>query len=182
MAFQFTNSYVEDALSLLRYYKALAERAIDPLSDEQLVMAIDAESNSIAIIVKHLAGNMVSRWTGFPGTDGEKPDRDRDAEFVDPPKTRGELMRLWNDGWVCVFEAMEQLPDRDLGMSVMIRGEAHSAMQAINRQVAHYAYHCGQIVFLAKHLNHAGWKALTIPRGKSEEFNRRVAAGEVSQR
>lgn len=155
---------------------------MDQVTDAQLLSVLDEESNSIATIVKHLAGNMVSRWTGFPSMDGEKPDRDRDAEFRDPPATRQELMQLWNDGWSSVFSALDPLSDRDLNTSVTIRGEPHSVMQAINRQVAHYAYHCGQIVFLAKHLNHATWKALTIPRGQSKEFNRRVATGESSQR
>jgi len=182
VALQFTTSYVEDSLSLLRYYKALAEKAIEQVEDEQLVKAPDPESNSIAIVVKHMAGNMISRWTGFPEADGEKPDRDRDAEFQDPPETREELMGLWNRGWACAFDALTNLSERDLATRVTIRGEAHSVMQAINRQVAHYAYHCGQIVFLAKHLNHTRWKPLTIPRGQSKEFNRRLSEGVSSQR
>jgi hypothetical protein len=125
---------------------------------------------------------MRSRFTDFLTSDGEKPDRRRDLEFTDPPETREVLIAAWEQGWACVFEALEQLGEGDLAKTVTIRGEAHSAMQAINRQVAHYAYHCGQIVFLAKHLKAGEWKPLTVGRGQSEEFNRRVRAGEVSQR
>jgi Protein of unknown function (DUF1572) len=182
MALEFTTSYVKDSLSLFRYYKKLAERAMEQVTDGQLFAAPDAESNSIAIIVKHMAGNMLSRWTDFLASDGEKPWRDRDAEFADPPATRIALLDLWEDGWRCVFQAVEPLTDADLGRSVTIRGEAHSVMQAINRQVAHYAYHCGQIVFLAKQLCSERWQVLSVPRGKSGDFNRRVQAGQASQR
>lgn len=182
MALEFTTSYVKDSLSLFRYYKALAERAIAQVADEQLFAALDAESNSIAIMVKHMAGNMLSRWTDFLESDGEKSWRDRDAEFSDPPATRAALLDLWERGWRCMFEALEPLTDADLGRSITIRGEAHSVMQAMNRQLAHYSYHCGQIVFLAKHLAHDRWQVLSVPRGKSGDFNRRVQAGEASQR
>jgi hypothetical protein len=182
MALQFTTSYVEDSIGIFRYYKNLAERAMEQASDDQLFAVLDPESNSIAVIVKHLAGNMQSRWTDFLTSDGEKPGRDRDAEFSDPPATRKALLELWEDGWSHVLGTMESLTDADLGRSITIRGEAHSVMQAINRQVAHYSYHCGQIVFLAKHLSHDGWRTLTVPRGKSLDFTKRVQAGEVSQR
>jgi hypothetical protein len=182
MALDFTISYLEDSTTLFRYYKKLAERAIDQVTDDQLTLALDGEMNSIAIIVKHLAGNMRSRWTGFPSADGESALRDRDSEFVDPPQGRADLMALWAEGWRCVFSALEPLSDDDLGRRVTIRGEAHSVMQAINRQLAHYAYHIGQIVFLAKQFQHGEWKSLTIPRGRSQEFNAGVAAGEKSQR
>ncbi len=182
MAHKFSTSYVEDSLSLFRYYKKLGEGAMDQLSDEQLFAALDPEMNSIAIIVKHIAGNMRSRWTDFLTSDGEKPDRNRDTEFEHPPSTRTELLRVWNDGWNCVFSALEPLSDSDLGRTVTIRGEPHSVMQAINRQIAHYSYHVGQIVFLAKHLNASGWKSLSVPRNKSAEFNKKVQAGEASQR
>jgi hypothetical protein len=182
MALEFTTSYLQDSLAVFRYYKLLAERAIEQLTDEQLVSVIDEESNSIAVIVKHMTGNMRSRFTDFLTTDGEKPDRRRDLEFTDPPQTREVLIASWEAGWACLFRSLEPLGEDDLSNTVTIRGEPHSVMQAINRQVAHYAYHCGQIVFLAKHLNHAGWKPLSVPRGKSEEFNRRVRAGETSQR
>jgi hypothetical protein len=182
MALEFTHSYLKDSLAIFRHYKKLAERAMEQLTDEQLFAVLDEEANSIAVLVKHLTGNMRSRWTDFLVSDGEKPDRRRDLEFVDPPATRAELMAAWEAGWDAVFGALEPLSDEDLKRTVFIRGEAHSVMQAINRQVAHYSYHCGQIVLLAKHLNHSGWKPLTVPRGQSEEFNRRVQAGEASQR
>jgi hypothetical protein len=182
MALEFTTSYLRDSVGVFRYYKTLAERAMAQVSDEQLFTTLDDESNSIAIVVKHMSGNMRSRWTDFLSTDGEKPDRDRDAEFVAPPATRVELMAMWDEGWQCLFHALASLTDDDLAHTVTIRGEGHSVMQAINRQLAHYPYHCGQVVLLAKHLNHAGWKSLSVPRGKSEEFNARVKAGEASQR
>ena len=182
MAHKFSTSYVEDSLSLFRYYKKLGEGAIEQVLDEQLFATLDPEMNSIAIMVKHIAGNMRSRWTDFLTSDGEKPDRNRDAEFEQAPSTRSELLKLWNDGWNRVFSALEPLSDTDLSRTVTIRGEPHSVMQAINRQIAHYAYHVGQIVFLAKHLNASGWKSLSVPRNKSAEFNRKVLAGEASQR
>jgi len=182
MALQFTTSYLEDSLTLFRAYKQLAERAMEQVSDEQLFIALDEESNSIAIIVKHMAGNMRSRWTDFLTTDGEKPDRNRDSEFVDPAATRAALLQVWEEGWTCVFDAIEPLTDADLGRRITIRGEAHSVMQAVNRQVAHYAQHVGQIVILAKHFAGAGWKSLSVPRNRSAEFNRKVASGEASQR
>jgi hypothetical protein len=182
MAHQFSTSYIEDSLSLFHYYKKLAEGAIEQVSDKELFTALDEEMNSIAVIVKHMAGNMRSRWTNFLTSDGEKPDRNRDSEFVEPPSTRAELMNLWNDGWSRIFAALEPLSDSDLDRKVFIRGEAHSVMQAINRQIAHYSYHCGQIVFLAKHFKGGDWKSLTVPRNRSAEFNRKVLAGEASQR
>jgi|SRR5580698_3319473 hypothetical protein len=182
MALEFTISYVTDSVAIFRQYKKLAEAALAQVTDEQLQMAIDAESNCLAIIVKHMAGNMRSRWTDFLTSDGEKPDRNRDSEFEEPPVTRTELMRLWEEGWGRLFSALEPLKDEDLTRTITIRGEAHSAMQAINRQIAHYAYHCGQIVFLAKHLKSASWKSLSVPRKQSDDFNRRVRAGEASQR
>ncbi len=152
------------------------------VSDEALFATIDDESNSIAIIVKHLAGNMRSRWTDFLTSDGEKPDRNRDSEFEAPPKTRAELLALWESGWRLVFDALAPLTDADLSRTVYIRTEAHSVMQTIHRQVAHYSYHIGQIVFLAKHFAGPDWNALTIPRRKSAEFNVKVASGKASQR
>src|SRR3979490_1450328 len=182
MALEFTTSYIQDSLSLFRYYKNLTERAMAQVWDEQLLTVLDPEMNSIAVLVKHMAGNMRSRWTDFLTSDGEKPDRDRDSEFLDPPQTREALMKLWEQGWECVFSALGPLSDEDLGRTVRIRGEAHSVMQAINRQLAHYAYHCGQIVLLAKYFQNDKWQSLTVPRGKSDSFNRQVIAGEKSQR
>jgi len=182
MALKFTTSYLEDALGVFHHYKRLAEGAMNQVTDEQLNVSLDAESNSIAVIVKHLAGNQCSRWSDFLNTDGEKPGRNRDEEFSEPPKTREELMRLWECGWEALFAALEPLTDADLSRKVTIRGEPHSVMQTINRQLAHYPYHCGQIIFLAKHLQHDNWRSLSVPRGASQEFNRKVAAGEASQR
>ena len=182
MALKFTTSYLEDSLSLFHYYKKLAERAMEQVTDEHLFAALDQEANSIAVVVKHMAGNMRSRWTDFLTSDGEKPNRNRDSEFVEPPATREALMELWEEGWSRLFTALEPLSEADMARPVNIRGEAHSVMQAINRQMAHYSYHCGQIVFLAKHFQHDRWKSLTIPRGKSANFNQRVGAGEASQR
>lgn len=182
MTLKFTTSYIEDSLALLRYYKRLGERAMEQVTDPHLFAQLDDESNSIAIIVKHLAGNMRSRWTDFLTTDGEKPRRNRDAEFVDPPATREALLKEWEEGWACVFQALEPLTDADLGRTVTIRGEAHSVMQAINRQLGHYANHLGQIVLLAKHFAGARWQSLSVPRNQSAEFNRKVASREASQR
>ncbi len=182
MAHEFSTSYIEDSLSLFRHYKKMGESAMEQLSDQQLFTALDDEMNSIAIIVKHMAGNMRSRWTDFLTSDGEKPNRERDTEFVAPPKTRADLLRVWNEGWDKVFSALEPLSEADMERKVLIRNEPHSVMQAISRQIAHYAYHCGQIVFLAKHLTGPAWKTLSVPRNKSAEFNRKVLAGEASQR
>jgi uncharacterized damage-inducible protein DinB len=153
--------------------------------DEGLFVTIDQESNSIAIMVKHMAGNMRSRWMDFLTTDGEKPDRNRDTEFEDAPKTRAALMELWERGWKYIFDALEPLTESDLARTVTIRTEPHSVMQAINRQVAHYSHHVGQIVFLAKHLTAKAtgkWDSLSVPRGQSKQFAADVAAGRKSQR
>ena len=182
VALKFTTSYLEDSLAVFRYYKRLVEGAMAQVSDEQLYAALDPEMNSIAIIIKHMAGNMCSRWSDFLVSDGEKPGRNRDQEFSAPPEGRAALLELWERGWATLFGALEPLTDADLGRTVTIRGEAHSVMQTINRQLAHYPYHCGQIVFLAKHLQGVQWRSLSVPRGQSAEFNRRVAAGEASQR
>ena len=182
MALQFTTSYLEDSLSIFRMYKRLGEGAMAQVRDEDLFVALDGEANSIAVVVKHMAGNMRSRWTGFLTTDGEKPDRNRDSEFVDPPPARQALTEMWEEGWACLFGALETLTDADLARTITIRGEAHSVMQAINRQLAHYSYHVGQIVLLAKHFASDHWQSLSVPRNRSAEFNRRVAAGEASQR
>jgi Protein of unknown function (DUF1572) len=182
MAHQFTTSYLEESLTVFRLCKKMAEGAMAQVSDEQLFVTLDPESNSVALIVKHMAGNMRSRWTDFLTADGEKPDRNRDTEFVDPPATREALLESWENGWNLVFSALEPLTDADLGRTVTIRGEAHSVMQAINRQIAHYAQHAGQIVFLTKHLAGTKWTSLSVPRNRSAEFNQRVFAGEASQR
>ncbi len=182
MPHKYTASYIEDSLTLFRYYKMLGEGAIRQVSDDQLLAVLDSEMNSIALVVKHMAGNMRSRWTDFLTADGEKPDRNRDTEFLDPPANRKALLEMWERGWSQLFAAIEPLSDDDLAHRVEIRGEPHSVMQAINRQIAHYSYHVGQIVLLAKHFCHSDWQSLSVPRGQSADFNRRVKAGEVSQR
>lgn len=182
MAHQRTDSYLQDSLAVFRYYKKLGENAMAQCPDEGLFQTFDAESNSIAVIVKHMAGNMRSRWTDFLTSDGEKPDRHRDTEFESPATTRDELLRQWETGWSHVFAALEPLGDAHITQTVTIRTEPHSVMQAINRQIAHYSYHVGQIVYLAKHFAADHWKALTIPKRKSADFNAAVASGEKSQR
>jgi hypothetical protein len=182
MALKFTTSYLEDALEVFRYYKKLAERALAQVADEDLFTTLDDESNSIAIIVKHMTGNMRSRWTDFLTTDGEKPNRNRDSEFIGPASTRAALTADWEEGWARVFAAIEPLTEGDLSRTVTIRGEAHSVMQAINRQLAHYPHHVGQIVLLAKHFAGDRWQTLSVARNRSVEFNRKVEAGELSQR
>jgi hypothetical protein len=176
MAHEFTTSYLTDAITLLRYYKGLGERAIEQTPDEALTIVLDPESNSIAIIVKHMAGNMRSRWTDFLTSDGEKPDRNRDTEFEEPPRSREELMKMWETGWGYVFAAVDNLKEADLTRIVTIRTEPHSVMQAMNRQLAHYAYHVGQIVYLARHFAGDRWHSLTVPKGKSAELNAKMTA------
>jgi hypothetical protein len=141
------------------------------LRDEDVFLTLDSESNSVALLVKHTAGNMRSRFRDFLTSDGEKPDRFRDREFeLDSATTRADVMRWWEEGWAQVFAALDSLQNEDVMKTVTIRNEPHSVLQAINRQIAHYAYHTGQIVFLAKHLRSSGWQTLSIPRGKSEDY------------
>ena len=183
MPHQLSTSYLRDAIGLFHYYKKLAERAMAQCPDDALFVTLDPESNSIAILVKHMAGNMRSRWRDFLTTDGEKPDRNRDTEFEAPPATRAELLELWERGWKYVFDALEPLSESDLTRTVTIRSEPHSVMQAINRQLAHYAHHAGQILFLAKHLTFVRtgkWESLSVPRGKSADLNAKVAASKLS--
>lgn len=182
MAHQFTTSYSKDAIDLFKHYKRLGDNALAQCPDDKLCAEIDPQSNSVAIIVKHMAGNMRSRWTNFLTTDGEKADRHRDTEFEAAPATRAEVMALWEAGWKLLFDALTPLTDADLEKTVTIRSEPHSVTQAINRQIAHYSYHVGQIAFLARHFAGEKWQSLTIPKKKSAEFNARVASGEASQR
>ncbi len=165
--------YLEEARRQMRGNKRMAEGAIGQLSDEELFVTLDPESNSIAILVKHLAGNMRSRFTDFLTIDGEKPDRFRDREFeLTAETTRADVMKWWEEGWSTVFATLESLKPEDVMRTVTIRAEPHTVLQAINRALAHYAGHIGQIVFLAKHLKSNEWKTLSIPRGKSEEFKK----------
>ena len=164
------------AIDELQKIKKLADKSIEQLSEAQLHATIDPEANSVAILMRHMAGNMRSRWINFLTSDGEKPDRMRDGEFEDPGQSRAELIAEWEHGWQCVFDALTPLRDADLQRTVMIRGEAHTVYKAISRQVAHYAGHAYQILLLAKHMQGANWRTLSIPRGQSEEFNRRMLA------
>ncbi len=165
-------NYFADALSALRAYKKLAEKAIAQLKDEEFFIALDDESNSVAVIMKHMAGNMFSRWTDFLTSDGEKPNRNRDMEFViERQTTKADMIDYWGRGWACVFNALEPLRLEDFEKTVKIRGEDHTIVEAINRQLMHYSYHVGQIVFLAKHFRSSSWQSLSVPRNRSAEFN-----------
>jgi hypothetical protein len=167
--------YLENVIAEFRSLKKLGDRALAQLDDEQFFVSIDPESNSVAVIVKHVAGNMRSRWMGFLTSDGEKPDRHRDQEFiVDEGAARDDVMRWWEQGWRYLFGALEPLQPDDVMRIVKIRCEPHSVVQAINRQLLHYSMHVGQIVFLAKHLKSAEWNTLSVPRGQSELFNQRM--------
>ena len=171
MAFEVSKHYLEEARRQLRGYKRMGESAMAQLKDEDFFVTLDPESNSVAVLVKHLAGNMRSRFTDFLTTDGEKPDRYRDREFeINSGTTRAEVMRWWEEGWTRVLAAVDALQPEDVMRTVTIRGKPHTTLQAINRQIAHYAQHMGQIVFLAKHLRSSEWNTLSVPRGKSEEF------------
>jgi Protein of unknown function (DUF1572) len=171
MSGELATHYLEEARRQMRGHKRMGENAMSQLRDEDFFVTLGPESNSVAILVKHLAGNMRSRFTDFLSTDGEKPDRFRDREFeVTPATTRAEVMKWWEEGWGIVLAAIDGLQAEDVMRTVTIRGEPHTVLQAINRQIAHYAQHTGQIVFLAKHLRSSEWKTLSIPRGKSEEF------------
>jgi hypothetical protein len=164
--------YLDEAHRQMRGHKRLAEGAMAQLKDHELFIALDPEGNSIAVLVKHMAGNMRSRFTDFLTSDGEKPDRRRDHEFELNPATttRADLTKWWEEGWARVFAAIEALKPEDVIRTVTVRGQPHTVLQAINRQIAHYAQHTGQIVFLAKHIRSGKWKTLSIPRGKSEDY------------
>jgi hypothetical protein len=165
-------NYFEDAISALKAYKKLADKAIAQMKDDELFVTLDEESNSVAVIMKHMAGNMFSRWTDFLTTDGEKPDRNRDMEFViESNTTKDDVLAYWERGWACVLAAVESLTLEDFEKTVTIRGEEHTIVEAINRQLMHYSYHIGQIVYLAKHFRSTDWRSLSIPRNKSAEFN-----------
>ncbi|NDP28331.1 MAG: DUF1572 domain-containing protein [Flavobacterium sp.] len=166
-----TNSYLASAKKQFLYYKILGEKAMDQLEPEQLFVSINEETNSIATIVKHLSGNMLSRWTDFLTSDGEKEWRNRDDEFVDSIKTKEELFDNWNKGWDCFLDALNGLQAEQLSQIIYIRNEGHTVIEAINRQLAHYSYHIGQIVFYAKMLKKSEWTSLSIPKNKSISYN-----------
>lgn len=168
-------NYHADALSSFRNYKKMAERALEQISDEEFFALIDPEANSIALIVKHIAGNLHSRWTDFLTTDGEKEFRKRDTEFELIDDTRESLMQFWESGWQILFKSIEPLTAEEFSRTVMIRGEPHTVVEAINRQLTHYAYHVGQIVLIAKHFKCADWKTLSVPKNRSADFNQFLA-------
>ena len=171
--------FVQDIRIQARKLKELADKAIAQVRDEDLTVVLDPEANSIAIIVQHLAGNLRSRWTDFLTSDGEKPDRDRDAEFeAHDGSVRAALLAAWDDGWGCLFSTLDGLTAEDLGKTITIRSEPHSVVQAVNRGLTHAAYHVGQIVLLAKHFASADWKTLSIPRKQSRQFTEAMRRGE----
>jgi hypothetical protein len=165
------NDYLSSARKQFEYYQMLGEKTMEQLSDEQLFHQFNEESNSIAMIVKHLWGNMLSRWTDFLTSDGEKPWREREAEFHNDITDRRELMEKWNAGWKCLFEALDSVNGENFNTTIYIRNQGHSVTEAINRQLAHYPYHIGQIVFIGKMLLNDQWKSLSIPKGKSKDYN-----------
>ena len=175
MASEILKNYHSDAVKSFRNYKKMAERAIEQVSDEEYFALIDPEANSIAVIVKHIAGNALSRWTDFLTSDGEKDFRNRDTEFEMIADTRESLMQFWESGWQVLFDNIEPLTVDDFSKTIPIRGEPHTVVEAINRQMTHYAYHVGQIVLLAKHFRSGTWKTLSVPKNKSAEFNKFLA-------
>jgi hypothetical protein len=166
-----TTSYLESAKKQFLYYKMLGEKAMEQLEPEQLFVAVNEDTNSIAVIVKHLSGNMLSRWTDFLTTDGEKESRNRDAEFENNLQTKEAVLEIWNKGWDCFLEALNSLQPEQLSEIIYIRNEGHTVIEAINRQLAHYPYHIGQIVFYAKQLKNSEWNSLSIPKNKSNSYN-----------
>jgi hypothetical protein len=166
-----TNDYLESAKKQFEYYKMLGDKTFSQLNDDKLFWEYNDNSNSIATLVKHLWGNMLSRWTDFLTSDGEKEFRDRDSEFENDIKSREELLAKWNEGWDCLFKALNSLTNGDLNKIIYIRNQGHTVTEAINRQLAHYPYHIGQIVFLGKMLSENSWTSLSIPKGKSQSFN-----------
>ncbi|MEO7444695.1 MAG: DUF1572 family protein [Ferruginibacter sp.] len=165
------DNYIDSVKKLFRYYKMLGEKTFDQLSDDQLNWKFNEESNSIATIVKHMSGNMLSRWTDFLTSDGEKGWRQRDAEFEDDLTSRIEILKKWNEGWACLFSTLDKLTENDLEKEVFIRNMGQSVTDAINRQLTHYAYHVGQIVFIGKMAADKKWVSLTIPKGNSTNYN-----------
>ena len=175
------SNYLDSVTKEFQYYKSLGDKTINQLGNDELLWKYNGESNSIAVIVKHMWGNMLSRWTDFLATDGEKPTRDRESEFVNDLKDRTDVLHKWNEGWMCVFNAVEALREDDLLKIIYIRNEGHTVTEAINRQVAHYAYHVGQIVFIGKMIKNEKWRSLSIPRGESEKFNNEKFSQEKHQ-
>jgi hypothetical protein len=167
----FAGEYLQEALLTFESMKKLADNTMDQLDDPHFYVTLDPESNSLEILIKHMHGNMLSRWKDLLTTDGEKPTRDRDGEFEASHYTREQLIHLWETGWSTLFATLQSLTPDNLLQTIYIRGEAHTVMKAIQRQISHYGYHVGQIVFLGKHLKHETWQTLTIARGQSKSFN-----------
>lgn len=174
--------YLESVKKQFLYYKMLGEKAMDQLQEDQLFWQYNGESNSIAILVNHITGNMLSRFTDFLTTDGEKPWRNRDAEFTNPFHSKAELMERWNTGWSCLMNTLNQLTTEDLKQIVYIRNDGHTVTEAINRQLAHYPYHIGQLVFIAKMLQNDHWKTLSIARNQSADYNDRKFSQDKDKR
>jgi len=166
-----TNDYLDSVRKQFEYYKMLGDKTFSQVQDDKLFWQFNAESNSMATIVKHICGNMLSRWTDFLTSDGEKEFRNRDAEFENDIKSKEELLDMWNEGWTCLFKAINSLSTDDLDKVIYIRNQGHRVTEAINRQLAHYPYHIGQIVYLGKMLAENGWTSLSIPKGNSQSFN-----------
>lgn len=177
-----TTSYLESVKKQFLYYKMLGEKAMEQLEPEQLFVSVNKDTNSIAVIVKHLSGNMLSRWTDFLTTDGEKETRNRDGEFENDLQTKEQVLTVWNAGWDCFFSALNSLKAEQLSQIIYIRNEGHTVIEAINRQLAHYPYHIGQIVFYAKQLKKEEWNSLSIPKNKSANYNADKFAQEKSIR
>lgn len=164
-------SYLTSIKKLFEYYKTLGERTMEQLEEKDLFWQYNAESNSIAIIANHLSGNMKSRWTDFLTSDGEKEWRNRDEEFEAVIKTREQLMTAWNEGWACLFQGLDSINESNFNTQVYVRNQAHSIPDALNRQLAHYSSHIGQMVYLGKMIKSSDWQTLSIAKGKSKEFN-----------
>lgn len=175
-------AYIESIKKQFWYYKTIAENAIDQLEEKQLFCAANDDSNNMAVIINHLYGNMLSRWTDFLTTDGEKEWRNRDAEFENPAVNKKELMMRWEAGWACLFNALEEVTPDNLNTIIYIRNEGHTVIEALNRQLAHYSYHIGQLVYAAKQIKATAWESLSIPKNKSAEYNTEKFAEEKQQR
>jgi hypothetical protein len=165
------SAFLISARRQFELYQSLGEKAMAQISEEGLFFKPSPESNSVCIIVQHLHGNMLSRWTDFLNSDGEKDWRQRDAEFEDLPMTRAQVLELWQKGWACLYSALDELNDEHLQQLIYIRNQGHTVMEAINRQLAHYPYHIGQMVYIAKLISDSKWQSLSIPKNKSSEYN-----------
>lgn len=175
-------TYLNSVVKQFKYYKMLGEKAMEQLQEEQLFWQYNEESNSIAVLVNHITGNMLSRFTDFLTTEGEKSWRNRDAEFTNPFNNKEELMNRWSEGWACLLKTLEHLTDADLERMVYIRNDGHTVIEALNRQLAHYPYHIGQMVFIAKMLKNTDWETLSIARNKSADYNNRKFSQEKDRR